>query len=188
MTKKIKCSNCGDEISGESDDTTGENEYYDYDGNQICESCDNDDLNNSIVLYDEGVKIDVWRFGSCHVAADSGDYDEDCFQDKVVACFVRGTKWVSSDAWRGHYELPVPAGYIRVLDSWFGSLAGYFPDEHTAKFHEKIEVEKCLPQFPLYVVFPRTSNCCSCGIEVYVRKTDTEKYYQWLGLKEPENG
>lgn len=186
MTKgQRKCVSCGKFFDFEAFGFFGEvaNEY---EGKPICDTCRADDFNEplaSVVLASDNEKY-TGRIGYYGVEVeDFSGYGSGTHFDNLVRDFANLLKWHASGAWRGSYQGEAPTGWERVIDSWFGSVDGHFPETAVKKFHDKWEVEQDLPDFEIFVAFPRTSNVCSTGIEVYVptgRETDFNK---WLGLE-----
>jgi hypothetical protein len=82
-----------------------------------------------------------------------------------------GQHWVSTDGWRGYSETPGKGGdFVRVKNSWHSTM-------------ERTDVSDLINDlsngdagidFPVIVVYARTSNVFSMGIEVYAPKDHVE--------------
>jgi hypothetical protein len=194
-TRTLKCASCGEVIKDVCDKYSEYKnyleEYGDYPENykseKICPVCEHDDLLEpigTIVRYDCKNLQEVTKFG--HYLIQYGGcgivkLDDKCLDD-FVREYIKNCVWKSTDGWRGYYRSKVGGEWVKVLDTWFGSIDGYFHgDSHLEKFHKLLEFDENLPDFELYVCYPRTSNVCSCCIEVYVRKDDIEQYKDWIG-------
>lgn len=142
----------------------------------LCEGCYSDDFAEPIaivVIYENGERINKGIIGNYNY------YAEDWSHEDLISEYGHKLLWKSTDSWRGYYQGKL-RGFTCVIDSWFGSVDGYFPDEDVENFHRKIEIEQDYPEFLMVVAFPRTSNVCSCGIEVWVEKGKKREFERWL--------
>lgn len=105
--------------------------------------------------------------------------------DNVILPYAQGLTYHHTDAWRGHYDgTAFNSSWTKVLDGWFGTIDGHnVGDNDLGKFHEQFQVNQSLPDCPMLVAFPRTSNICACGIEVYVPKPKVGVFEEWLGVE-----
>jgi len=171
-----KCISCEKSFDYESFGFTaemGENA-----GKPVCDECWNDDGGGdavaTIIFSSQGDR-DTFHLGSYSL---HGEYDESMRPE--VWEYARNVKWIASSVYRGSYQGKAPDGWKNVLDSWFGTIDGHNVDGDLEKFQEKWENEKKTPDFDLIVGFPRTSNVCSCGIEIYVKTGDKKQFLAWL--------
>lgn len=156
----------------------------DYHGKAICEGCYFDDLAEpiaTVVLVKDGERY-TGKVG--HYGFEAEDYygigsGSDFY--RLVSEYADSVKWHASDAWRGHYEGKLNGLWIGVLDSWFGTVDGYFHrDALLEKFHQKWEEQEETPPFDLFVAFPRTSNLFSCGIDISIPAGKGREFTRWL--------
>jgi len=82
------------------------------------------------------------------------------------------------DPWRGYYEGKSAGGFIKVVEGWIGLGSSDPAVEKLAKVHKLEEEPPCTP---ILFVFPRSSNVCVTYFDVYVRKSDVEKFKNWFG-------
>ena len=154
-------------------------------GKFVCDDCYFDDLAEpvaTVVLAKDGErytgKIGNYGFETedyCGIGSGSDFY-------RLVSEYADSVKWRASDAWRGHYEGKLNGLWTKTLDSWFGTVDGYFHgDDLLEKFHQRWEELEETPPFDLFVAFPRTSNVFSCGIDAFVTKGEEKQFHQWIG-------
>ena len=105
--------------------------------------------------------------------------------EEVVRPYAKSLVWHSTDPWRGYYESHFSDRWTKVIDDWFG-IDGYNVTGKLGRFHQKYKTEKTMPNCDLLVAFPRTSNVCTCGIEVYVRLEDMSIFQAWLEISATE--
>jgi len=110
--------------------------------------------------YDGGIMFDHSIYTQDFLAP--GELPRGVF-DAAVEIMV-GQRWVSTDGWRGYSETPGSGGdFVRVKNSWHSTM------ERT----EVSDVINALSNgeagvlFPVIVVYARTSNVFSMGIEIY---------------------
>ena len=172
-----KCVSCGEFMREDEWENWGN---YSEKGKPLCEACYSDDLNDPIstaVLYLEGEKSERMDFGNYTFFAEG--------MESLGEMIFNALHWVRTDPWRGYYNLSKMEGWENVLNTWFGSVDGYFHgDEVLEAIHYRLEEQNDYPEFELLMVFPRTSNVCSCGIEVFIHKEDMDKFNNWLGLED----
>jgi len=172
------CVSCEEKLS-ENPDQDGDYfaEYGEMAGKEICCGCYESDLSDAMTLIhcidSERITYKLGRYNGINE-----DVCESLEDGDSILAFL--PSWHSSDAWRGHYETKPGDDWIRVVDGWFGTVDGYTPYDEIDKFHKKWEVEQSTPRFEMIVCFPRTSNCCSCGIEIYVKDGWQQQFSNWL--------
>jgi hypothetical protein len=123
-----------------------------------------------------------------YAIVETGDDEipRDLFEE-VVKPYAMSLSWKPTDAWRGAYIGRFKDGWAKVIDDWFGTIDGHNCDRgDLGKFYDLYEVRKDVPEFPLLVSFPRTSNVCACGIECFTRAEDIAKFKSWLGVERLE--
>ena len=151
----------------------------------VCEDCYFDDLAEpiaTVVLAKDGERYvgKVGRYG--FEAEDYYGIGSGSSFYRLVSEYADSVKWHATDAWRGYYEGKLNGLWTRVLDSWFGIVDGCFHgDNPLDKFHQRWEEQGEAPPFDVFVAFPRTSNVCSCGIDIYVPQGSEKRFQQWLG-------
>lgn len=127
-----------------------------------------------------------FRIGSHVITEDEEGLAGDMFES-VVRAYAQKLSWRYRDAWRGAYIGDFDGEWVKVIDDWFGTIDGHNCDRgDLGKFYDAHEVTKKPVDFPMLVAFPRTSNVCSCGIEVYVKKEDVNLFKRWLKVSELE--
>lgn len=126
-----------------------------------------------------------FRVGSYAIIETGEDEIPGAFFKWVIRPYAQSLSWHPSDPWRGAYIADFNSSWVKVIDDWFGTMDGHNLDDwnDVGKFYQLYEEEKTLPDCSLLVAFPRTSNVCSCGIEVYVPKAFVETFKEWLGVK-----
>jgi len=91
-------------------------------------------------------------------------------------------KWVSSDAWRGHFETPIKEGMVKLGSGW---VTGYPDDtvahkQTAADVFEKLQSGELKPPKPIYWLFEPTSNVFSTASDLMVKKADLPAVTQWF--------
>jgi hypothetical protein len=103
------------------------------------------------------------------------------FDDDEVTELVVSKNWVSTDAWRGFYNVKCNPDYVAVDDGWFCPMDGYgdsdYKVEDTSEF---LKSGKCT--VPVYVLTARTSNVCSTVFNMIVHKDNVEKFKSEIKL------
>ena len=125
-----------------------------------------------------------FRVGSYAIIETGDDEVPGDLFEKVIRPYAERLNWHPSDPWRGAYIGSINSGWQKVIDDWFGTMDGHnIGDNDLGKFYEKYEKQKEVPDFSMLVCFPRTSNCCSCGIEVYTPEVFVDSFKEWIGVE-----
>ena len=100
---------------------------------------------------------------------------------ETLQAFVRSQHWVRTDAWRGYVETEAPEAWQRVLNTWSPTVrdSGYRGKMELGEYYSK--AAKAGAKVPTVWVFGSTSNVFSVGVEVYVRKQDSEAFLAEAG-------
>jgi len=156
MSDKLICISCEEEI--ENEDYMMPSERGESEGEPVCESCFYESTPYASAARNTEESYHVTEF-----------YNSATYEDDPIAEYFESLKWISSDAWRGHYEGEAPSGYEQMVDGWFGTVDGHFPTDSIERFHEVWE-SGTLEELgvDLFMAAPITSNVFACGIEVYV--------------------
>jgi hypothetical protein len=169
-----KCVCCGNPFDYESFGWAAE--LGDDEGKPLCDDCysgDSDDA-NVVTYYDSYGGVATSHVGTYAV---HGEFDESELPELFE--YARSLTWCGV-GWRGSYNGKAPDGWANVIDDWFGTIDGYNIDGDLEKLRAKVEDEGDHPDFPMIIAFPRTSNVCACGIEVYVKEKDKAKFKTWI--------
>lgn len=121
-----------------------------------------------LVKYLSGVGMDFEYYDR-----DSCGLDDDEEIKDVVMSIIAGTAWHSTDAWRGYEEAPhdVPRNWCKALSGWHSSIEESDLSERIGGvLNGTIAID-----YPLLVVFEKTSNVCSIGLSVYCRKANAQQ-------------
>tara|TARA_Y100000034_G_scaffold64814_1_gene78450 strand:- start:134 stop:667 length:534 start_codon:yes stop_codon:yes gene_type:complete len=169
---ETKCISCEEIIDIESGCSADRGEHK---GEPLCENCYCDDMGEPIVTASRGKDKQTYYCGNYTSDAD--------YEDNAIAEYFDSVKWHSCDAWRGYYKGEAPAGYEQMVDSWFGSVDGYFPDDIVGRFHEAYESGE-LDGIEYFAAFPRTSNVFSSGIEVYIHNQQVDESKSIIGIND----
>lgn len=172
-------------------------------GGLICYDCESDDFREApanVVLYKDNKKllsmiVAYYNFRITDNEADliadasdswdlSGDYSKEI---ELLESYAKSVDWKSSSAWRGHYEGNIDNEMIRVIDSWFG-MGGHNINGDLEAIRLNLEDRKVYPDFLMLMCFLRTSNVCSTGVEVYIKKKDEKEYRRWLEVANEQEG
>ena len=106
---------------------------------------------------------------------------------RAVAAIVVGTKWHRSDPWRGYEQPPRNAGrFVMVMDGWHSTWGG-----DRSELSDAINAITGLQagfDFPVLVVFGRTSNLLAIGISVYTRPGQRAQVVHYLQDKKASAG
>ena len=105
----------------------------------------------------------------------SGEYDDEV---ELLDRYAKSIEW-SGRGYRGAYEGNINDNMIRVIDSWFG-MGGYNINGDLEAIRLRVEEARDFPNFLMLMCFTRTSNVCSTGVEVYIKKDDKLNYKKWL--------
>ena len=180
--KKVKCLVCDQVLNCREEGYLVE--IGSHKGKLVCDDCWFDDLAEpiaTVILAKDGErytgKVGNYGFEAedyCGIGSGSDFY-------RLVSEYADSVKWHASDAWRGYYEGKLDGLWTKVLDSWFGTIDAFFhEDDLLDRFHQRWEQGEETPPFDVFVAFPRTSNVCSCGIDVYVPKGKEEEFTKWV--------
>jgi len=165
-----KCCACPVDIDTDNDDWGWSATKEDY----ICTSCrdiDESSLSTLIVVSPDNKTIKYFIGEHTRMSEDGDDmYDSNLTVDRV---------WVSSDAYRGHYNTTI-SGWEEVLVGWTTGAWGDDTANKKQSFNEWAEdvcTGEILPPVPLAIVMDPTSNLFSMGISVLTPHPD--KFKQW---------
>jgi hypothetical protein len=163
MTKSIKCISC--EVI-ENEDYMMASERGETEGQPVCESCFYESTPFAAASRNKDESYHVTEF-----------YNSASCEDDAISEYFESVKWIASSAWRGHHEGEAPSGYKQMVDGWFGTVDGHFPDDSIERFHEVWE-SGILEELgvDLFMATPITSNVFSCGIEVYVNNNHIDLF------------
>ena len=164
----MKCFNCETKID---ENNCYSIEWGENEGKTICENCYSDSEQvGSIVAYLNGEKYNI-------TVTDFTVFSDDIIPE-IIQDLVNTIKWKSTDGWRGFYECTEPTNYEHVVDTWFCGFDGHNLDDNGFLLEKKLDSED-IPEFDLIVLFLRTSNVFSTGLDVYT-KADQKEYLDWL--------
>ena len=164
MKDQLKCISCDEVIDNEDNMMTSER--GDSEGEPVCDDC----FYNSTPFASAARNAE----GSYHVTE---FYNTAICEDTAIAEYFESVKWHSSDGWRGYYEGDAPSGYKQMVDGWFGTVDGHFPQDSIERFHEVWE-SGILEELgvDMFMAAPITSNVFACGIEVYVSNDNIDLF------------
>lgn len=98
-----------------------------------------------------------------------------------------GTRWHRVDPWRGYEQPPKKAGrFVLVMDGWHSTWGG-----DRSELSDAINAITGLQagfDFPVLVVFGRTSSLLAIGISVYTRPGQRERVVHYLQDKKASAG
>jgi hypothetical protein len=117
--------------------------------------------------YDDGIMFDHSIYTRDFV--EPGDMPAGVFEAAVD--IMAGSRWVSTDAWRGYSTTPGSAGdWVRVKNSWHSTM------ERTdvSDLINALSNGEAGLDFPVMVVYAKTSNVMSMGIEIYAPEEHVE--------------
>ncbi len=171
-TIENKCCECNEQVDVEGD-YGWSNVKEDY----LCLRCrENDESSVSTVhIADAGI-IKKYYIGNHVRMTEFGDdlYGVDLKIDR---------EWVSSDAWRGHFNTTIK-GWTEVLNGW---TTGAWDDpiaQRKFAFNEwagQILKGEIIPPVSIAIITDPTSNVFSTGIGVLT--SDPEAFKEWLGTE-----
>jgi len=182
MTKGFKkCTSCEKFFDAESFGMSadrGENE-----GKIICDECFSQDGEEPIanVVYCKDEERE-----DCTVGENTIQTENDESVRPELWEYARSIIWKSDGGYRGFYEGKTPEGWKKMIDSWFCGFDGHNIEGVLAKFQKSFDSDKKTPDFDMIVSFPRTSNCFSTGIEVFVPEVNKKDFYKWIKATEEE--
>jgi len=179
----------GEVLHGEYVEDPG-GRYYNVeeDGSYVmCGYCEESfmDYANTLVIHDGTHKYVVDYQGP--VRADRGEYDSslgylgESGYEELVDEFVKGTKTVRVGGWRSYEEGPeetvefthLKAGWHSTMDKTSSSDA--VNALTNGEFHRELGWE-----FPVVVMYGRTSNVFSVGLDIYVPKDKADEIHEEL--------
>ncbi|MDX1745482.1 MAG: hypothetical protein R3324_06050 [Halobacteriales archaeon] len=140
-----------------------------------------DDRKSTVVRYGPGGEEKV-LFSEYEVVdpVDFTEPGEDHWFERLRA----ERSWVSTDAWRGAYQVTVADGFTEIAGGW---VTGH-PDESVAYKVPTIELNYRLrngeaPPVDLYWIFSPTSNVFSTASSIYVADEDLDALKAWLAAE-----
>ncbi len=165
-----KCCDCQEQIDVENGDWGWSPVKEDY----ICLTCresDESSLSTVIIVPLNGKTIKYY-IGDHTRMTEFGDdmYGSDLTIDRV---------WVSSDAYRGHYNTTV-SGWTEVMVGWTTGAWGDATSNRKQSFNEwadAICTGEIIAPVPIAIVADPTSNVFSMGISVLT--TEPDKFKEW---------
>lgn len=160
LLKTVKCI-CCDEVIEDVQNwaTRGEHE-----GEPLCDDCAYESMDVASAIRDSDYVY------YC------GEYTDTVYgEDEAISEYFSSLEWHSTDGWRGYYYGSAPTDYTRMVNSWFGTVDGYFPDSTVELFHDKYEAGE-FDGLDFFIACPRTSNVLSSGIEVFVHNDSVEEF------------
>lgn len=201
---KEKCRSCKEPIDeNDAEYVTNDGPFFPIrpkDEGAYCQSCiesDNGEPNaTAIFIAPEGAKLKaVWgehtiEYVNLTEDEDSHDFDwtnEMREASEVIETLARGTEWVSTDPWRGYYEMPrrvkkkakSAAEWVKVANTWSPTIEDRRIG-HAMEFAEFYKAQRETAGVAQLWVFARTSNVCAMGVEVYVKRDDEEKFREMV--------
>ena len=194
------CHSCDELFSyADHEDKYGNESETDlFSGKEICGACYQDDLNEpkgTIVGFKSGENSFDLTVGHFRVL-DSGNGEEYSHVNDLTKTFpgqlAFSIDWVSSSAWRGYYDVnekklskfKESKDYEKVLSTWYGLGGETHGDDILELSSKKIEAKEYPIDFELIVIATRTSNVCSTGVDLYIKKAARPKFFAWLGLED----
>jgi hypothetical protein len=125
-------------------------------GKPICETCYDEDEPQATVFYN----------GDKEEPKFIGNYTNDTEGDFTL-------KWVSTDGWRGYYDVTPNEKWVRIVDD---CILSYSEDaEQLHEMQEKLEEFLKSRDIEFAKVFARTSNCFSTGYDFFVEKGEEDE-------------
>jgi len=166
------CAECHEAIDPEFDDSQWSNVQDKY----ICFSCYESDVHHASTAYViEGGKVEKYTVGDYAVFDEYGDDPNPRWVDLK-------RQWVSSDAWRGHYETTL-GGFVPVVDGW---TTGGWDDaiaQRKQTFNQWAEgllKSEVIPPCRVALIFDPTSNVFSMAVTLLVEAEHEAKFKEWL--------
>lgn len=161
MTEKQICAYCEDEIEDPDDYGMTGDEGTEYAGQNLHESCYSEPEPCATLVFSDGGP------------QDQGEYPYYITPTRNDTEGVFAVKWVSTDPWRGYYDL--------ASDTWeqvhTDCILSYSEDaENLKRFDELLQDLLNREEIRYIRGFPRTSNLFSCGYELWIPKEDKDRY------------
>lgn len=104
---------------------------------------------------------------------------------QVVEEIVRGTYWQRTDGWRGSSRTPSHAdGWVEAMGGWHSSMES----SDLSEAINDIGRNAAGLDYPVILVFRRTSNLFSIGLSIYVREENIMDIKQYLENREARPG
>lgn len=143
----------------------------------ICDSCYESDTENMSTLYRVRSGESEWtKFGSYTGFSQEGDDPEEWFTN-IVTSNGSPRKWVSTDAWRGHYDSSGNIDLVSIASGW---TTGWADEYHARKidfndFAEQLIKGEIDCPLSIYILVEPTSNVFSTAVDVLVQEGDKDK-------------
>lgn len=178
MTEKYKCCACDVEIDADNGDYGWSSTKEDY----LCIGCrENDEESASTVIVVTGSnepningQVKKYFIGQHVRMTEDGD-------DMWGTGWEIKREWVSSDAWRGHYDTTIE-GWSPVMEGW---TTGGWDDETGQRkqlfndWAQSVCTQEIILPMSVAIITDPTSNVFSAGISVLT--PNPEELKQWLG-------
>jgi hypothetical protein len=140
----------------------------------FCYQCYGEDIDGSSKV------IFVFRTGTKQLfigdAFRTDEYGDEYHNDKIKR------EYISSDAWRGHYETTIE-GFTEVLGGWTTGSWGDPIADRKALFNDlstRMVNDELIPPCTVALVFDPTSNLFSVAVSVLVPTGSEELFNEWL--------
>ena len=126
-----------------------------------------------VVIGPDGKEVLHWD-GRIAYFEDGDGIDE---YREIAKGIARGAKWLSTDVWRGYTGVPDKAHkLVLALSGWHSSMEG---SDLSERINSLTKGDLNLG-YPVAVVFSRTSNVCSIGLDVYAPEDKVEEIKKLL--------
>lgn len=164
-----KCCNCEKEI-----DIDGDYGWSNTKDDYLCLECrDSDESSLSTVYVANGDWVDKYFVGEhIRINEEGGDIKD--------SGLTVNREWVSTDAYRGHYNTTID-GWTEVLSGWTTGAWGDATSDRKKAFNEwaeEIILCKIYPPAPIAIVVDPTSNLFSTGISVLTKYVQI--FNEWI--------
>jgi hypothetical protein len=162
------CASCSQEI--------GEFIAVSLKGELICESCEQNAWDHpcSVITSHHG---EIKRYRWCEMF---GFRDAQHWENSDPNG-VSGFKYVSTDGWRGYWDVVIADGYTTLASGW--STGIYYDVSHKHGFNNLVEnIQDGTLECPYELIFAfgLTSNVFSLSSDVIIRESDIEDFSKWL--------
>jgi hypothetical protein len=174
MSEIITCTSCKEEINELST-------WASLDSGQICEACEESDLQSASTMYRIYDKVERIHFGQYVSYTQDGDESYDWF-DELLKTKGSPQKWKQTDAWRGYYDSTSSFNLESLASGW---TTGWVDETVQRKLDfnalaESLIEQKIVPPFPIYILIEQTSNLFSSAVDVLIESKDKGKVVEWL--------
>lgn len=160
MTEELICAYCEEPITNLPDDGYVGDEGTEYEGQALHANC-----------YHEPEPCAVIVFG------DNDDYPSYITPTRDDTEGVFSVAWVSTDPWRGYYQLQ-SSSWVKVHED---CILSYSKDEANLKAFNDLLVQLLRERgIPFARAFPRTSNVFSTGYELWIPKEQFEEWHEFI--------